>query len=71
MISSICAGCGLAQIRLLCCDKFETYRNWNGTNKHEHLKVWFWSLLLVAVLTPAFAYPSVAIQEQMVVHTHY
>lgn len=62
LVSAIFGGCGLAQVRILCGLKY--YRGYLGQYSHGQLKVWFWSLLMIILVSPAFMYPSVAIQEQ-------
>jgi hypothetical protein len=71
LISAICAGCALANIRLMTNRQHTLHRNWIGGSRHNHLKIWFWTLLLLVIVAPSFMYPSVAMEERVALNKRY
>lgn len=62
LISGVCMGLGLAEIRILC--RFKELRSSQGKQNYFFLKPLFWTLLISQMIVPAFMYPSLASQGQ-------
>ena len=60
LISGVCIGLGLAEIRILC--RFKEIRTTERKQNYYFLKPLFWTLLTSQVIVPAFMYPSLASQ---------
>ena len=58
LISGVCIGLGLAEIRILC--RFKEVRTNERKQNYYFLKPLFWTLLTAQVIVPAFMYPSLA-----------